>query len=246
MIQLKLHQRREILFQGAEGITHIKTLPYFSLVQAVSGRYELGLNGAAAQSTRLFLAPPQALQTITHRMDPKTGTMAARWVFFDLEIDDKSAELRYDFHPFPAVEALMEEFFRAEDECDQMSIGYRIVKELLRTATPRDGREQELMPVIDHLKTHYTRPVTVAELAGIVHWSESKLYARFSETFGRSPIAWLNDYRLSMATKLLKSTTEPIESVARAVGIEDPRYFSKRFRQRYQCTPGQYRKNTLL
>ncbi len=246
MIRLNIYHQQKTLFQNMDEITHIKTLPHFSLVQAVSGCYEIGLDGGPTQKTTLFLAPPQALQTITHHMDPKTGEMAARWVFFDLEIEDQSAELRYEFSLCPKVEPLMEELFGAEDECDRMSIGYRIIKELLRTATPKNGREQELLPVITYIKKHYRQKLTVKELAAVVHWSESKLYAAFSATFGRSPIAWLNHYRLSMATKFLKSTDQSIEAIAGQVGIEDPRYFSKLFRRQYQCTPSQYRKNILL
>jgi AraC-like DNA-binding protein len=99
---------------------------------------------------------------------------------------------------------------------------------------------------MNYIKGHYTEKITVHQLAEQVHWSDSTLFALFKEAFGKAPIAWLNDYRLSVATKLLKSTPDSIESIAQSVGIEDPRYFSKLFRRRYQCTPGQYRKNTLL
>ena len=54
---------------------------------------------------------------------------------------------------------------------------------------------------------------------------------------GTSPVRYLNDYRLSVARELLLHTGKSIKSVAAAVGIPDPFYFSRLFRTAYGQSP---------
>lgn len=61
---------------------------------------------------------------------------------------------------------------------------------------------------------------------------------------GTSPVRYLNDYRLSVARELLLHTGKSIKSVAAAVGIPDPFYFSRLFRTAYGQSPQTYRKTT--
>ena len=48
---------------------------------------------------------------------------------------------------------------------------------------------------------------------------------------------------MNRANELLKTTDQPIKIIAYSVGYLDPLHFSKAFRQHYDCSPSQYRKN---
>ena len=57
-----------------------------------------------------------------------------------------------------------------------------------------------------------------------------------------SPIKYLNNYRLSVASDLLTKTNDSVKTIAEKVGINDQFYFSKLFKAKYFKSPQQYRK----
>ncbi len=59
---------------------------------------------------------------------------------------------------------------------------------------------------------------------------------------GVSPIVYLNQYRLTLASRLLKSTNDSIGAISAATGFADPFYFSRMFKDRFQLSPREYRK----
>ncbi|MBQ7821792.1 MAG: helix-turn-helix transcriptional regulator [Clostridia bacterium] len=255
-VRVTFHSVTEALFENKDGLHHIKTLPNFSIVQSLSGSYEVSIDKSESFCTgagEFFIAPPQYVQDIIHHMEKDSGTMSARWVFFDIEINNAySAELLFDFPIIPCKEAsdrlnkLTDHLCLTDDPCDRMSICYQIAKVLLSIAVPKPLYNRSILSAITHIKANYTRKIGISELAQVLHISESSLYALFKKQFGTSPIAYLNDYRLSTASRLLKTSEDSIEAVAQSVGIDDVRYFSKIFKRKYHMTPSEYRNNVIL
>ncbi|MBQ8895054.1 MAG: helix-turn-helix transcriptional regulator [Clostridia bacterium] len=247
-MQVELRQVLTGQLQSKEidGVRHIKALPYFSIVQSVEGRYSVQLgDGEEVYTTPggVFLAPAQITQTITHHAEPATGQMTARWAFLELYLDGCPAELLYSF-PVVAEEpgALLNALFAAEDPCDRMSIGYQLVKWLLARGKRKEPYAEVFAPVLSLIRREYARTITVAELAQVAHLSESHFFAMFKKAFGCSPVAYLNNYRLSVASVLLKETSLPIGQIAEQVGIPDQFYFSRLFKRRYCKTPTAYKR----
>ena len=58
---------------------------------------------------------------------------------------------------------------------------------------------------------------------------------------GISPIAYLNNYRMSVAADRLADTPDTISEISYSVGIQDPLYFSKFFKKTYGMAPKEYR-----
>ena len=59
--------------------------------------------------------------------------------------------------------------------------------------------------------------------------------------------AYVQQFRLDKAEKLLISSTDSIESIAEAVGYHNKGYFYKIFQEKYGVTPSRYRKeNTAI
>lgn len=242
--------------RGIDGLLHKKTLPCFSLVQAITGSYSIAIGNGTPHRVgdgSLFITTPQTLQTIVHHTDPKTDTMYARWVFFDWEVDGVSADLLYDFpvaipsHISMTLSRLMDSLLAAKNPYDRAATGYQLGKELLTCLAPKATPPRgDLLPVVEYIKQHFTEKITVSLLAEQIHSSESNLYALFRKQFGRSPIAYLNDYRLAVASHRLKTSADSVEAIAASVGIDDTRYFAKQFKRQYAETPSEYRKNALL
>ena len=102
-------------------------------------------------------------------------------------------------------------------------------------------RIDKLKPVIKYVELHYSEQMTVAEMASLAGFSESHFMRFFKETFGVSFVTYLNDYRLSMAARLLLSTEESILEISQQVGFENLSHFNRCFKRKYNKTPSQYR-----
>jgi AraC family transcriptional activator of mtrCDE len=67
--------------------------------------------------------------------------------------------------------------------------------------------------------------------------------ARFSEIFGRSPMAVLRDLRMRQAALDLTTTTMPVDVVAHNAGYESRSSFVRAFRKVYDVDPSEYRQS---
>lgn len=82
---------------------------------------------------------------------------------------------------------------------------------------------------------------TLDALAEAVHLSPSHLGRLFVPAFGKTPIAYLTMLRAERMAHLLRTTDDPIATVARKVGWTDPDYAGRLFRRSIGITPRQYR-----
>ena len=75
---------------------------------------------------------------------------------------------------------------------------------------------------------------------------EPKYFCRvFRQITGRTPINYLNYYRVECAAELLCTTQGSITDIALECGFGDVSYFSRMFRRYKGQTPGQYRRAHL-
>ncbi|MFI8632754.1 helix-turn-helix domain-containing protein [Microbacterium sp. NPDC077663] len=83
--------------------------------------------------------------------------------------------------------------------------------------------------------------VHVGELAAMVGVSPSHLAALFRDATGGGVIAHHLALKMARARHLLDTTDLPVAEVGRRVGIDDPFYFSRRFRLTHGVSPTAYR-----
>lgn len=239
-----------------DGIVHIKQLPYLSIVQSKVGSYGIKLdkeNECYTDEGDFFIAPSHITQKITHFVNKEISRFTARYVFLDVIVNDKYH--LDDIFDFPVVtdkessaifNNYFDEFESSDNACDRMCCLYSMIRHLLKIATEKDSyRNHAIYPVIEFIKTNYTKNIGVQEMADVVKMSESNLYAVFKKATGSSPIKYLNQYRLSIACELLQKTDQSIKEIAEKVGIPDQFYFSKLFKAKYSISPQQYRKINL-
>jgi AraC family transcriptional activator of mtrCDE len=84
---------------------------------------------------------------------------------------------------------------------------------------------------------------TVQSLAYSASLSRSAFMARFSEIFGRSPMAILRDLRMRQAALDLTTSTTPVDVVAHNAGYESRSSFVRAFRKAYNVDPSEYRQS---
>lgn len=112
-------------------------------------------------------------------------------------------------------------------------------------AIPDADRAFLLKPVLEYIDKHYMQPVTLEELARLTGMSP-RYFCRFFNTFiHRTPIDYLNYYRIEVACSLLASTQLSVTETAYRCGFNDSSYFVKIFKKYKGVTPLQYRRSGL-
>lgn len=89
----------------------------------------------------------------------------------------------------------------------------------------------------ENLAEQWTLPL-LAERAGL---RSDYLCHLFSEIVGLSPMKYLTQRRLEMATNLLRRTPQLIGEIGAAVGWTDANYFARRFHDKFGISPSNYR-----
>ena len=94
---------------------------------------------------------------------------------------------------------------------------------------------------LDHLHTDPARHWTVADLAAVAGLSRAAFAARFTQLVGQPPMAYLTDWRMSLAADLLREdggTT--VAAAAQAVGYQDAFAFSVAFKRAKGMSPSRW------
>lgn len=87
---------------------------------------------------------------------------------------------------------------------------------------------------------------TVHSLSQVAGLSRSAFMARFSQLFGRAPMAALRELRMRQAASLLLSNASSIDRIAHMVGYASRSSFMRAFRQAHGSYPSVYRENARL
>ena len=93
-----------------------------------------------------------------------------------------------------------------------------------------------------YIYEHYSEKISLDDIAGAAGVSRSKCGNLFNKFTQKTPINFLNSYRLEMGGKLLLSSDEPIAIIAQACGIGEQSYFNRMFMKEFGCTPLEWRK----
>lgn len=98
-----------------------------------------------------------------------------------------------------------------------------------------------LKDILKYVETNYHEKITIADAAGICGFSESHFMKFFKTTMAVSFTDYLNSYRLTMAARMLASSSDSIANIAAETGFENLSYFNRVFKRKYGCTPTGFR-----
>lgn len=96
--------------------------------------------------------------------------------------------------------------------------------------------------VATYIEEHYMEKITLNALAKEVNISVYYLSHIFKQHTNLTPIEYLNQYRLSTAANLLKSSNTSIMDISFECGYNNVSYFNRAFKEKYNMTPNEYRK----
>jgi AraC-like DNA-binding protein len=96
---------------------------------------------------------------------------------------------------------------------------------------------------LGYIHEHYARDFDIDELADRVAVSPSYLFRLFKKKMQVTPMHYRNMVRVDKAKLLLADLQLTVDDVAERVGFDDPKYFSRVFRDLTGATPSAYRRS---
>lgn len=125
---------------------------------------------------------------------------------------------------------------------------YILIKELSSNAVERKDTKSlaKMKLIMKYIENNYMNKISIADVAEEVHLSQSHFMKYFKNTMGTSFIDYLNEYRLTMASRLLLSSDATVLSISEEVGFDNLSYFNRSFKRRFGQTPSAYRKRKLF
>lgn len=94
---------------------------------------------------------------------------------------------------------------------------------------------------VNYITTNIYKPLSVTELTEALGISQPYLYNIFRKKVGKSPKAYINDYKLSEAKRLLTETNLSITEISHSLGFNNPLVFSKFFSSKEKISPRNFR-----
>lgn len=101
---------------------------------------------------------------------------------------------------------------------------------------------QRLNPVFQYIEDNYATEIKVEHLAKLSYLSTSHFSRLFKQVTGKSSTQYINEYRISKAEVLLKTTNLSISEVAERVGFINSSYFAKWLKTLKNTTPTELRR----
>ena len=100
---------------------------------------------------------------------------------------------------------------------------------------------RELMDLAELMRNNINNPgFSVSEALDELHQTRSYSRRLFKAAYGCSPTAYLTQLRIGVAKLYLLSEDRSVSEVAFLCGFQDPKYFTRIFRQKTGMTPSQF------
>ncbi|MDD3403736.1 MAG: AraC family transcriptional regulator [Hespellia sp.] len=109
---------------------------------------------------------------------------------------------------------------------------------------PRNTEQKNLDKIkliVKYVEEHYAEPITLSEMASLCYYSESHFMKFFKQQMKESFVSYLNNYRLTIAARLLTTSSASVLDIANMVGFDNVSYFNRIFKKKYGITPKQMR-----
>ena len=116
----------------------------------------------------------------------------------------------------------------------------------LPTEKNHDKRVEEIKTVLTYIKENYKEKIYIQDLARQVNMNAQYFCRFFKKSIGRSPMEYINEYRLKQSLRLLKGTALPVTEVCLECGYNNLGNFLRSFKKYTGTTPLQYRKEVNI
>lgn len=170
-------------------------------------------------------------------------------------IRDSFMEIMRSFGHQLHEETALEEGAVTDDFISQLYIKSALLKILadlsfnqLFTPTEKndDKRIEGIKATLTYIKENYKEKIYVRDLSNLLNMNEQYFCRFFKKTIGRSPIDYINEYRIKQAAHLLEETNLPVTEICLECGFHNMGNFLREFKKYMDTTPLQYRSHLLM
>lgn len=107
-----------------------------------------------------------------------------------------------------------------------------------------DKRVESIKTALTYISDNYQNKIYISDLARQVNLNGQYFCRLFKKAIGRSPMAYINEYRIRQAKRLLENTDIAVTEVCLECGFNNLGNFMHEFRRATGTTPLQYRKKS--
>lgn len=101
-------------------------------------------------------------------------------------------------------------------------------------------KNSNMMSVIEYIQAHYCdSDISIPYLSNLYGTSENHFRNEFKKLFDMPPLKYITSLRINRARELLESGYYTVTEVANAVGINDPKYFSRLMKKEIGILPSE-------
>ncbi|MDR2534506.1 MAG: AraC family transcriptional regulator [Treponema sp.] len=143
-----------------------------------------------------------------------------------------------------------------EENC-QLLLG-QILIELIRRTSQKETIERSppdflthknISPVIEklleYIKNHYQEHIDAAILEREMHYSYRYLSKIFHQEMNRTPVEFIEEYKIFKAREMLKNTDFTIKYISEILAFSNVHQFSRSFKKNAGIPPGEWRYSAL-
>ncbi|MBQ8375302.1 MAG: AraC family transcriptional regulator [Clostridia bacterium] len=120
-----------------------------------------------------------------------------------------------------------------------------LLTNIFRKMLVSDNTENEIIPseIIDYIQTHCGEKLTLKALAEQCFYNPSYFSRLFKKAYNMTLTEFIMEQRLKKSCDLLRNSELSVDEIAVQCGFADKTGFYTRFKQKYGCTPGDYKKS---
>lgn len=108
--------------------------------------------------------------------------------------------------------------------------------------TAAELRMEKLKTALKYMQENYPQKFSTRDIAVLLDMSEGHFCRLFKQYFKRTPVEYLNYYRITQAARLLEETEHKVLEIAMETGFDNLSYFIGTFKHFMGLTPSKYRR----
>lgn len=99
--------------------------------------------------------------------------------------------------------------------------------------------------ITDYVNEHISEPLTLSEIAQVMHFNAAYLGTLFKKKTGMSFTDYLNRTKMDRSIEYLHNPKIPISEISELLGYKSEAYYYELFKKYYNMTPSQYRSTII-